>query len=1159
MTGASDSAVCERTLGGRFVLRSLLGSGNFGDVYRAYDRDEGRELALKVLHKGDPDSLARFKAEFRAVAEVHDRNLVRLYELHQDEGCWFFTMELIEGFDLREWVRPGGVLDEDRLRVAMRGVAHGLAALHQTRHVHRDVKPSNVRISETGRVVLLDFGLAARLDDRAPGNALIGTPNYIAPELTEGGEPTPASDWYSLGVVLFELVADRLPFEGRAIEVLVQKRKREAPRLEEGDAFRSACSHLAAGLLARRPADRPGAASVVRAFGGSHAPPRRGVFVGRERELAKLQQAFEAGPSICWLEGEPGAGKSGLLREFLAGLSAEVLVLEGRCFERESVPYKGLDAAVDRLAHRLAAWPSDEVETVLPPGLPSLVTLFPVLGRVPLIARRGAQEVGYERAQLRVEAFEALRQLLGAVAQRRPVVLALDDLQWSDPDGVALLGALLRAPAPNLLFVGAFRSGASISLIRDLGGETLHVPPISERDAERLAASLLSEPNEARAQAIARASTGNVLLVELLARFGTGEDGVAGAVARSMASLEAPTRHLLEVICLAGQPLSRRIAESIAEASVDPLRGQCLVRNEGSDRVEAYHDRIREAVVRRLAEERRVQLHARLADELASAEADAETIAHHYAQCGRREEAYRWTLAAARRAETALAWERAARLYQQAIDGAHELGAPDADLWVALGDALGHSGRGAEADRAYRKALPAARSGQSRHAPVDLLRRSAEHLLRIGRMDDGMAALDESLRLVGMRLPKTPQAAVAVLLFERTRLRLRGLSFEERSEATADADSLAAVDLCFGAGVGLSSMDSLRGAGLLARSLRYALDAGEPYRIARSMAYEASFNANRGAAGEARATELVLRTEAIAERLDSAHLRALGSGARCLIAFHNGRWPQAVRWSKEAEALFRQGSVGMVKEISTVQLLGSVAQLFLGHLDALEGDYERRMQGAVQRGDLFSQANLRTGFLNALWLAKDDVARARTEAESALRDWDPGYYVLQRFFDLWARTQIELYAGDAAAAGARLRAGYPAFERSLLTRLPFLRACGWDLAGRVALAEASQLGRTRALARARRCAARLCGEHAPWAMALGLSLEAGVFHLRGDRSRAEDRLADAMVRFEEAKMRTHVAAVQCARDDAEGKKTLRGCGVANPSRWTHMLLPAFAS
>ena len=171
------------------------------------------------------------------LAELSHPNLVDLHDLHHDNNTWFFTMEYVDGVDLMEWVRPYNQNTDDfeldllRLRGTFEQLAAGLSALHTSGHLHRDIKPSNLLVQRDGRVVILDFGLATRVDqvDIRDIRGFSGTLEYMAPEQSEGRDPVPASDWYSFGCVLFQALTGQLPFRGKPLQVALLKRQQDGP------------------------------------------------------------------------------------------------------------------------------------------------------------------------------------------------------------------------------------------------------------------------------------------------------------------------------------------------------------------------------------------------------------------------------------------------------------------------------------------------------------------------------------------------------------------------------------------------------------------------------------------------------------------------------------------------------------------------------------------------------------------------------------------------------------------------------------------------------------------------------------------------------------------------------------------------------------------
>ncbi len=225
-------------------------------------------------------------------------------------------------------------------------------------------------------------------------------------------------------------------------------------------------------LLCRAPADRPGGDEILRCLGdrppsvGGHpASPSLGdvAFVGRGDELQSLRDALEeleGKPRLVFVQGASGMGKTALVERFTEDARARgAVVLAGRCYERESVPYKALDGAIDALTRYLGQLPPADAALLVPREIHELTRIFPVLTRVNVVARSpGRPDATADPNELRRRAFGALRQILSRMADRVRVVLFVDDLQWTDNDSVRLLIDLLSPPEPPpVLFVGTYR------------------------------------------------------------------------------------------------------------------------------------------------------------------------------------------------------------------------------------------------------------------------------------------------------------------------------------------------------------------------------------------------------------------------------------------------------------------------------------------------------------------------------------------------------------------------------------------------------------------------------------------------------------------------------------------------------------------------------
>ena len=218
----------------RYQIVEELGGGGMGRVYRALDTKVGEEIAIKVIKPeiaADKASVERFKNELKIARKIVHKSVGRVYDLNENRGTFYITLEYIRGEDLKAFIRSSGQMAlGTSLRVA-RQVAEGLAEAHGLGVVHRDLKPSNIMIDRDGNARIMDFGIARLVGARGitGGNVMIGTPEYMSPEQVEGKEAGPASDLYSLGIVLFEMLTGRLPFEGETALSVAVKQKSEAP------------------------------------------------------------------------------------------------------------------------------------------------------------------------------------------------------------------------------------------------------------------------------------------------------------------------------------------------------------------------------------------------------------------------------------------------------------------------------------------------------------------------------------------------------------------------------------------------------------------------------------------------------------------------------------------------------------------------------------------------------------------------------------------------------------------------------------------------------------------------------------------------------------------------------------------------------------------
>jgi hypothetical protein len=1219
---------------GRFQVVSALGKGGFGVVYEAYDRDRHARVALKLLHRSDPGSLYRLKQEFRALADLSHPNLVVLHELVADAEPWFIEMELVEGTDFLSYVaerraaepaglpvavspdaetgaaeaaptptpQPRGVVcDVNRVVAATAQLAGALAYLHGAGTVHRDIKPMNVLVRRDGQVKVLDFGLATDLAPDVVDESMhiLGTPAYMSPEQGRNAPLTGATDWYSVGVMLFKALTGYLPFSGKPPEVM------EAKQAGDGPAPSSVVTGVPPGLdalcrdlLRVRPDSRPNDADIVARIDRLLSPapsavrvpallPPGGVFVGREEQLQALDEALRdaksGGTVIAYVHGGSGMGKTALVRHFLQQVRArepDAVVLAGRCYERESVPYKALDHVVDELSQHLRRLGRAETEALLPRDVLALARLFPVLRRVEAVAQgRGHDAEIADSQELRRRGFTAFRELLARLSDRHLSVIFIDDLQWGDADSAALLTDLVRPPdPPALLLIAAYRSeeASSSVALRMLLGErdaatadrdvrNVVVGELTDAQAHELARALIGAHYvSARAESIVRESGRNPFFIDELVRYSAAGGAAASETAgdterrrvRSELTLESliqtrtdrlepSARRLLEVLSVFGRPLKASLASRAADLGSFELEALAALRSahltrarvtQEGEAVEVYHDRIRETVMAHLAPTDLRARHTRLAAVLeAEVDADPEALVIHLQGAGRPDRAAVYAVAAADRAREALAFDRAARLYRVALDLHAFDPSKRREIRVQLGDSLATGGRGRDAALVY---LTAA-EGTSAAVTLELRRRAADQLLRSGHIEEGFRVIRAVLDAMGMKLARSPARALLSLAVRRAYIRVRGLGFTERDDSQIPLETLARIDVCWSLATALGVVDTIRGADFQGRHLLLALGTGDRYRIARAIAIEAAYAAVGGERTRARHERLATRAAALAATVGQPHAMALVTLARGMSSFLQGRWANARQGLEQAEVVLRDRCTGVTWELDTAHLYHLLALFYLGDLPELGRRLPKLLEEARERDDLMAATSLRTRIGYVPYLVMDDPDRAREEVRLGMARWTGEGFHAQHSWELYARGEVELYAGRGLDAWTYVTDRWPALRRSLLLRVEGARLESLYLRARASIAAAADVGvtpssRAARLREAARDARRLARERPRWAGAAAHVIQAGVLASRQQRDRGADHLLQAARIFRAADMPLHASAVTRRHGELQG-------------------------
>ena len=640
----------------------------------------------------------------------------------------------------------------------------------------------------------------------------------------------------------------------------------------------------------------------------------------------------------------------------------------------------------------------------------------------------------------------------------------------------------------------------------------LAVDALTESEASELALSLLGEADadvKAHAQAIARESGGNPFFVtELVRHISVGTELSARSAAQEVnldemlwdriRRLPGGARRFLEVVAVSGQPVRQesvcRVADLGAEgpASLAVLRTGHLVRGAGPgslDDVEVYHDRIRETVIKHLSPEVLKTWHAELAQVLEAAkEADSETLAVHFEAAGKSEMAGKYYAQAAAKAAKALAFDRAAKLYRQALELWPTPGEAGQSLRVGLGDALANAGRGVEAARTYQDAATRVEGLDA----FQLQSRAAYQFLISGHIDEGLATFNQLLAQVGMRLSSTPRRALLKLLCVPDVAAIPGPRVSEADAGEVPPEELLRIDIARSFALGISLVDVIEGATWQSQALIRALRGGEPLRIALTMAWEAVHSASQGRTAVRRTERLIQSADRLAQELGHPHAIGMATLSAGCIEFLGGRFPPALELLDRAATILREQCAGVVWELDTAHIFGLWTLFSMGRQSELRRRFQLLNEEARQRGDRYLAATTGTRIESLAWLADDNVAEARARADEAVQHWSRHRFHLQHLNQLCAHLDIDLYAGDGAAGWHRLCESRPALEPSLLLRVQFVRIDILHSSGRCAVAAAAVADDPRAMLRAAEGYARqLDQQRVPWASAHAFSTRAG--------------------------------------------------------------------
>ena len=818
---------------GRFQVLKKIGAGGMGVVLSALDRTKQKKVALKVLPEPEGMKLSRFKKEFRSLAEVIHPNLVQLYELFGDGDTWFYSMELVEGPELLEYVRRDDETDFARLYSCFSQLANGINAIHKAGQVHRDIKSANVMVSiNDHRVVLLDFGLATHLPSRdileSTEQILAGTIPFMAPEQLDG-QANAASDWYAYGALLYVCLTGRHAFQGTISEIILQKVNGEANFPES--LFRPVprqLRNLCQKLLSRDPLQRAGYDETIESIGkqprvissvSASNPTEIGeFFVGRQTYLDRLNKIYDelgtCGPVVAWIAGESGVGKSELIKQFVRKIknSADGLFFAGCCFQNEMVPYKALDGVVDGLSRYLGKISTTDAAELIPRHVNALLQVFPVLASVGVFMKAAEKlSTPPDPAEARIRSSIALADLVGKINDQKKIVIFVDDLQWGgDPDSIYLLEKLFRlGDCRNVLFLASFRSEFSesnefltslqgqLESVDGLHHEHICVQPFDDAESQTLFEKVSGRPISPSERTLIKECQGFPFFILQAALYlkESATDTSAGAINNldelvwnRILQTSKHSQSLLKLLAVAGNPLLKSELRQIVDTpneldgALEQLRILRLSQRLNTDAdqdtsIDFYHDKIREIAAHHVTKTEANQWHVKIIGLLRSTDnPDSERLAYHLDSIGLKAESLECYRIAAQQSRSQFAFQRSIRLFEKCLDEFKLVVQQRNDLLQELAVTHAMAGQSSSAAR-YFLELADLEEGES---AIEYRSKAASQLIMAGQLRKGLVEFRTVVKSLGLHFPESQFGLELRLVWERSVLAVRGYAFKAK-------------------------------------------------------------------------------------------------------------------------------------------------------------------------------------------------------------------------------------------------------------------------------------------------------------------------------------------------------------------------------------------
>lgn len=942
----------------------------------------------------------------------------------------------------------------------------------------------------------------------------------------------------------------------------------------------------------------------------------RANFVGRKIELSTLFKFFaqvtKGRPITYLIHGEPGLGKSSLLSEFYTKFSEEnsqAILLSATCQEWQIRPYEMFEQIIIQLGDSLTRRSQELTDLPSPINAGCLLRVFPSLRSLDFLKNVDVVSEFYSPHFLLNRAALALKELFSLICERFPLVIFIDDIQWADEDSLALCQTLLQPPdAPGLYLLATLEisdkgnTKASLEqLAKWFPGHPRKLPlePLPAEDSRAYTKHFLSsimqprinpsatetfDPTLSTCESVAKQTDGNPLFIQEIilhtleqpTKIKPHELSLAEALLQRLGRLEPKAQTILEVLGISGTPLPQAIvAEVLKESLVDLapfvdklVQAQFIKKFERSREVylALSHTVFKSAVTHQLSASARRQLHLQIAQVLESqGNPEPARLSLHYEAGSAFASRAKYAIKAAEVAELAYAFEQATAYYQVAIKNWSGDFAELRRLNVRLGDILANTARSPESAQAYLAAVSGAPSAEA----LELERRATEQFFRSGLVVEGLAVTKRVLENLNIPFPSSPKRALLTLLWNRIKIRLRGLRFQPCEEKETDPEALVKADICYSIGLSLSLIDHIFGACFSSRFVLSALAIGELRRVLYALGVESCYVAASGKEPSSYYKKISSRADELLKKKEAQLARVYFSIGKAFGSYMWGEWLRAKEQAEIAAAQAKElfGSTNFELTIARSVLVWVL--YYLGDLRELSRIIPPWVQEAQIRGDLPQLSIMGLGLCNLVFVNQDGPESARQLIAEIMKKWTLETYLLQHYHALLAEVHIDLYTGKASHALQRVRADWPRLKQSGLLVLPSVKNVALYLRARAAVATSMDLASSEKkslLKEAQKDIATLRRQKPKWTKLTAELLQVGIDQVNGNSKSAIKRLDTLIPAFDSLEMRLFAAAARRCMgtllEGEEGKpyrleaeKFMRKHKVQDPARLTAIITP----